>query len=41
LPRIYLNVMTESASSALRTLGNSDLRITAIGFGAWAVGGGD
>ncbi len=33
--------MTESASSALRTLGNSDLRITAIGFGAWAVGGGD
>lgn len=25
----------------LRTLGNSDLQLTAIGFGAWAVGGGD
>ncbi|HEY8561908.1 MAG TPA: aldo/keto reductase [Pyrinomonadaceae bacterium] len=24
-----------------RTLGNSDLRITPIGFGAWAIGGGD
>lgn len=24
-----------------RQLGNSDLRITAIGFGAWAIGGGD
>jgi aryl-alcohol dehydrogenase-like predicted oxidoreductase len=26
---------------ALRTLGNSDLQLTAIGFGAWAIGGGD
>lgn len=25
--------------SDLRTLGNSDLKITAIGFGAWAIGG--
>lgn len=25
--------------SELRTLGNSDLKITAIGFGAWAIGG--
>ncbi|MEO6871962.1 MAG: aldo/keto reductase, partial [Chthoniobacterales bacterium] len=24
-----------------RTLGNSDLSITPIGFGAWAIGGGD
>lgn len=29
------------ASQSLRTLGNSDLRITPIGFGAWAIGGGD
>src|SRR5450432_729229 len=26
---------------ATRTLGNSDLHLTAIGFGAWAIGGGD
>jgi aryl-alcohol dehydrogenase-like predicted oxidoreductase len=25
----------------LRTLGNSDMQLTAIGFGAWAIGGGD
>jgi len=25
----------------LRTLGNSDLQLTAIGFGAWAIGGGN
>ncbi len=24
-----------------RQLGNSDLQLTAIGFGAWAIGGGD
>jgi aryl-alcohol dehydrogenase-like predicted oxidoreductase len=30
-----------STSQTLRTLGNSDLRLTPIGFGAWAVGGGD
>jgi aryl-alcohol dehydrogenase-like predicted oxidoreductase len=33
--------MTKSASHSLRTLGNSDLLITPIGFGAWAIGGGD
>ncbi len=34
---------TNATASALltRTLGNSDLHITAIGFGAWAIGGGD
>ncbi|HEY6489989.1 MAG: aldo/keto reductase [Terracidiphilus sp.] len=29
------------ASTALRTLGNSDLQLTPIGFGAWAIGGGN
>lgn len=29
------------SSPALRTLGNSDLTLTPIGFGAWAIGGGD
>ena len=33
--------MTHSASLALRTLGNSDLQLTPIGFGAWAIGGGN
>lgn len=33
--------MTATASPSLRTLGNSDLQLTAIGFGAWAIGGGD
>jgi len=33
--------MTQTATASLRTLGNSDLKITAIGFGAWAIGGGD
>jgi aryl-alcohol dehydrogenase-like predicted oxidoreductase len=33
--------MTHPASLSLRTLGNSDLHLTPIGFGAWAVGGGD
>jgi len=33
--------MTDSASIPLRTLGNSDLHLTPIGFGAWAIGGGD
>ena len=28
-------------STELRTLGNSDLHLTAIGFGAWAIGGGN
>src|SRR5215475_14220926 len=35
--------MTTTTSSApeLRTLGNSDLQLTPIGFGAWAIGGGN
>jgi aryl-alcohol dehydrogenase-like predicted oxidoreductase len=32
--------MTNAASHSLRTLGNSDLQLTPIGFGAWAIGGG-
>ena len=32
---------TTTASRSLRTLGDSDLQITAIGFGAWAIGGGN
>jgi aryl-alcohol dehydrogenase-like predicted oxidoreductase len=30
-----------SATHSLRTLGNSDLKLTTIGFGAWAIGGGN
>jgi aryl-alcohol dehydrogenase-like predicted oxidoreductase len=33
--------MREATSTALRTLGNSDLQLTPIGFGAWAIGGGN
>ncbi len=33
--------MTSLDSRSLRILGNSDLHITPVGFGAWAVGGGD
>jgi len=32
---------TSSVSQSLRTLGNSDLHLTPIGFGAWAIGGGN
>jgi aryl-alcohol dehydrogenase-like predicted oxidoreductase len=32
---------TTSTSASLRTLGNSDLQLTSIGFGAWAIGGGN
>ena len=32
---------TSSSSLKLRALGNSDLDLTPIGFGAWAIGGGD
>ncbi|MGA7885607.1 MAG: aldo/keto reductase [Acidobacteriaceae bacterium] len=32
---------TTSAPFATRSLGNSDLHLTPIGFGAWAIGGGD
>ena len=31
--------MTQTGSHPLRTLGNSDLQLTPIGFGAWAIGG--
>jgi aryl-alcohol dehydrogenase-like predicted oxidoreductase len=30
-----------TTSASLRTLGNSDLQLTPIGFGAWAIGGGN
>ena len=33
--------MTSTASQSLRTLGNSDLQLPPIGFGAWAIGGGN
>ena len=33
--------MTSRDLHPLRTLGNSDLKLTSIGFGAWAIGGGD
>ncbi len=33
--------MTQSVSYPLRTLGSSDLHLTPIGFGAWAIGGGN
>lgn len=32
---------TTSSVPSLRTLGNSDLQLTPIGFGAWAIGGGN
>lgn len=38
---IYFLTMKEAISPALHTLGNSDLHLTSIGFGAWAVGGGN
>jgi aryl-alcohol dehydrogenase-like predicted oxidoreductase len=33
--------MATTASPVLRTLGNSDLKLTSIGLGAWAIGGAD
>ncbi len=33
--------MTTTPSLSLRKLGNSDLHLTPIGFGAWAIGGGN
>jgi aryl-alcohol dehydrogenase-like predicted oxidoreductase len=32
---------TTASPASLRTLGNSDLHLTPIGFGAWAIGGGN
>jgi aryl-alcohol dehydrogenase-like predicted oxidoreductase len=40
-PFIENVVMTQTNSIPLRTLGNSDLQLTPIGFGAWAIGGGN
>jgi aryl-alcohol dehydrogenase-like predicted oxidoreductase len=34
-------VMSTTALPTLRKLGNSDLQLTPIGFGAWAIGGGN
>jgi aryl-alcohol dehydrogenase-like predicted oxidoreductase len=33
--------MTQTSSLPLKQLGNSDLHLTPIGFGAWAIGGGN
>ena len=33
--------MATTTSTALKTLGNSDMQLTPIGFGAWAIGGGN
>ena len=33
--------MTQTSSLPLKKLGNSDLHLTPIGFGAWAIGGGN
>src|SRR5271155_1370905 len=33
--------MTNSVASAFKNLGNSDMKLTPIGFGAWAIGGGN
>jgi aryl-alcohol dehydrogenase-like predicted oxidoreductase len=38
---IYWFVMSTEAAPTLRKLGNSDLQLTSIGFGAWAIGGGN
>lgn len=38
---IYVGAMENSATVHRRRLGNSDMEISPIGFGAWAVGGGD
>ncbi len=38
---IYSVVMTTTTSLPLKKLGNSDLNLTPIGFGAWAIGGGN
>jgi aryl-alcohol dehydrogenase-like predicted oxidoreductase len=37
----YSVFMSISSAPSLRTLGNSDLQLTPVGFGAWAVGGGN
>lgn len=39
--RRYHRGMSNSHAHSLHTLGNSDLQLTSIGFGAWAIGGGN
>src|SRR5277367_4945510 len=42
--RIYLAMATTNLTATslpTRQLGNSDLNLTRVGFGAWAIGGGD
>lgn len=41
IPNMATSEKAAPAPAGLRQLGRSDLRITPIGFGAWAVGGGD
>jgi len=36
-----MTTTTPATTSGLRQLGNSDLHLTSIGFGAWAIGGGN
>ena len=40
-PRHLCIVITSAGSHPVFTLGNSDLELTRIGFGAWAIGGGN
>ena len=42
-PRIQsrMSIQTPAQLGTLKQLGNSDLRLTTIGFGAWAIGGAD
>jgi aryl-alcohol dehydrogenase-like predicted oxidoreductase len=39
--KVVTMTTTTSSTPELRTLGNSDLELTPIGFGAWAIGGGN
>ena len=40
-PPAHPTTVMTTTNLPLRTLGNSDLHLTAIGFGAWAIGGGN
>jgi aryl-alcohol dehydrogenase-like predicted oxidoreductase len=41
IERNEMTTASASTSTSLRTLGNSDMQLTSIGFGAWAIGGGN
>jgi aryl-alcohol dehydrogenase-like predicted oxidoreductase len=41
IERNEMTTASSSTSNSLRTLGNSDMQLTSIGFGAWAIGGGN